>query len=116
MAKTDDPVAKILRTYLTTCSGCAKPMIWADKAVPAGEKPVKIPIDTKPACYVLFLDRENGEKLKCLTAREFRGMVQSITLKNGKTIDADRLLGWFVTHFATCANVARFSSSNHPKE
>lgn len=68
---------EIKRLPRVACSGCGKPIVWAL----AGGK--RIPLDPRPACYLLDTD--------------------------GPVVTCERRRAVMVSHFATCPDATRFS-------
>ena len=85
-------------------------MLYVHKA---SEPEKRIPIDPTPACYWVFQDDKG--LLHCMLSREFVQQIEYIQLKNdGGHVAGDKLVGVFVSHFATCKDPAGFSRANQP--
>jgi hypothetical protein len=80
--------------------------------IPAGGQPARIPLDPYAMVYVVFKARDQGGRTACLPVKELMSHVAKIILDDGRELDKERLLGFFVTHYANCSGVDR--NKNRP--
>ena len=107
-----NPLTELLKSLARPCEACARPILKILKYDYSG----MVPLDSRPAVHVVFRDRDKPTELRTMTARQFCELVQNIRLSNGTEIPGDRLIGFFVNHFATCSEPQRFSAHHHPRK
>lgn len=108
---TENPV----KDFLTLCDGCNKPMFWATR--PANElgQAVAIPLDPRATVYLVCRHRGDPTKAVCMSGKTMREKIDKLVLKDGTEIDGNRILGLFVSHFATCPKVGEVKARTQQK-
>jgi len=106
-----------IKKYSVPCAGlrCKKPIVHVEKWPQTRPQATNIPIDPRPAVYLVMQDKDHPEKLRGILCTDLMAMLVSITIKVTdpdddtklieKVVPAERLLGFGTSHFSVCPDV-----------
>lgn len=93
-------------------AGCGRPMFLVTNA----ETGKSGPVDPAAVVWVVHRPTEDGAPPRAVTAGKFIESIEGVILKDGTLISPDDLLGFFVSHFATCPDAPRFSGGGRGRK